>query len=104
MADPMKPAPPQPETDAEHLDRSDPTFAAWRTPRPDLQAGREPGLIHLNRYPLSLAPAGIATFLQRPAALTPADLRAAEVDIAMRRKGLTDPHYLAPETVDHGQD
>jgi agmatinase len=80
--------PPQPESDPHHLDRSDPTFEAWRTPRADLQQGREPGLIHLNRYPLSLAPAGIATFLQRPVALTPADLRAAEVDIAMLGAGL----------------
>jgi hypothetical protein len=23
--------------------------------------------------------------------------------VAMRKLGLTDPHYLAPETLDHGQ-
>ena len=23
--------------------------------------------------------------------------------VAMRKKGITDPHYLAPETIDHGQ-
>ena len=38
----------------------DPTKDAWRTPREDLQGGREPGLIHLNRYPLSLGSHGIA--------------------------------------------
>ena len=66
----------------------DPTKDAWRTPREDLQAGREPGLIHLNRYPMALASHGIATFLQRPVALTPADLRAANVEVAIVGAGL----------------
>jgi formimidoylglutamase len=81
-------APPQPPSDGEDIDRSDPTFDAWRTPRADLQDGREPGLIHLNRYPLGLGASGIATFLGRPVALTPADLRAADVDIAILGAGL----------------
>lgn len=80
--------PPQPPMDDEHLDRADGTFDLWRTPRSDLQGDRPPGLIHLNRYPLALAPSGIATFLGRPVALTPADLRAAKVDIAMVGAGL----------------
>lgn len=80
--------PPQPPSDGEEIDRSDPTFDLWRTPRPDLQAGREPGLIHLDRYPLGLGASGIPTFLGRPVALTSADLRAAEVDIAILGAGL----------------
>ena len=83
----MEQAPPPPAAD-EGIDTADPSSDLWRTPRADLQAGREPGLIHLNRYPLGLAPVGIATFLGRPAALTPADLRAADVDIAMLGAGL----------------
>ena len=55
---------PQPPSDSDHLNRNDPTFDAWRTPREDLQAGREPGLIHLNRYPFALASHGIQ--LERP--------------------------------------
>lgn len=45
-------------------------------------------IIALNRYPFGHAASGIATFLGRPAALTPADLKAAEVDIAMLGAGL----------------
>ena len=79
---------PQSASDSDHLNRDDPTFDVWRTPRSDLQAGREPGLIHLNRYPMSLSSHGIATFLGRPVALTAADLHAAEVDIAMVGAGI----------------
>lgn len=69
------------------INPDDPTLAALE-PLPDLQGGREPGLINLNRYPLALSSHGIATFLQRPVALTPADLRAAEVDVAIVGAGL----------------
>jgi hypothetical protein len=75
----------EPEGNFSGLNEADPTIDAWRTPRPDLQTGRTPGLINLQRYPLAHAASGIATFLGRPAALTPADLRAAQVDVAMRR-------------------
>ncbi len=88
MADDSTRFPPQPEADGDDLVRDDPTFDSWRTPRPDLQDGRQPGLIHLDRYPFGRAGTGIATFLQRPVALTPADLRAANVDIAMVGAGL----------------
>jgi agmatinase len=78
----------EPETEFPELNPDDPTIDSWRTPIPNLQGDRPPGLIHLNRYPLGLAPSGIATFLQRPVALTPADLRAANVDVAMVGAGL----------------
>jgi hypothetical protein len=71
------------ETDFPHLNPDDPTKDLWRIPRDDLQGDRPPGLIDLQRYPMGLGPSGIATFLQRPVALTPADLKAADVDVAM---------------------
>lgn len=76
------------ETDFPELNMDDPTRELWRTPRADLQGDRPPGLINLQRYPMGLSSAGIATFLHRPAALTPADLKAAEVDVAMVGAGL----------------
>jgi agmatinase len=78
----------EPETDFPELNPDDPTSDAWRTPIANLQGDRPPGLIHLNRYPFGLASTGIATFLQRPVALTQADLRAANVDVAMVGAGL----------------
>lgn len=76
------------ETDFPHLNPDDPTKDIWRIPKKDLQGDRPPGLIDLQRYPLGLGPSGIATFLQRPVALTPADLRAAEVEVAIVGAGL----------------
>ena len=76
------------ETDFPELNPDDPTKDLWRTPRDDLQAGREPGLINVQRYPIALGSHGIATFLQRPIALTPADLKAAKVDVAIVGAGL----------------
>jgi len=78
----------EPPTDFPHLNPDDPTVDLWRTPRADLQGDRPPGLIDLHRYPLGMSSHGIATFMQRPVALTPADLRAGEVDVAMVGAGL----------------
>ncbi len=78
----------EPTTDFPELNPDDATKDVWRTPREDLQGDRPPGLIHLHRYPMSLSSHGIATFLQRPVALTPADLQAADVDVAMLGAGL----------------
>ena len=45
---------------------------------------REPGPIELNRYVVnSSAPSGIPTFMRFPVCLTPDDLRAGEVDVAV---------------------
>ena len=44
---------------------------------------REPGSMNIQRYKLQLESVGIKTFFQRPVALTPEDLRAEEVDIAI---------------------
>lgn len=44
---------------------------------------REPGLINLSRYDHTDAYSGIPTFFGLPVALTPADLKAAKVDVAI---------------------
>jgi len=57
----------------------------WRTPvdRSD-EPERAPGPIDINRYVVpSGAYAGIPTFMGLPVALTPADLRAGNVDVAV---------------------
>src|SRR6266508_6058567 len=57
---------------------------AWRTLR-DRSADprREPGPINLNRYELHPAWSGIPTFLRLPICLTPDDLRAGNVEVAV---------------------
>jgi len=47
------------------------------------QPQREPGPIDLQRYQASLAYSGIATFMGLPLALTPEDLKAGKVDVAV---------------------
>lgn len=78
----------EPPTDFPELNPEDPTKDVWRNPRSDLQGDRPPGLIDLHRYPMALSSHGIATFLQRPVGLTPADLLAGEVDVAMVGAGM----------------
>lgn len=78
----------EPTGDFPHLNPDDPTIDLWREPREDLQGDRPPGLVNLSRYPMTLGSHGIATFLQRPVAQTPADLKAGEVDVAMLGAGL----------------
>lgn len=73
----------EPGTDFPDMNPDDPTTDVWRTPVDDLQGDRPPGLIHLSRYPFAQAAHGIPTFLNRPAAMTPADLKAAGVEVAM---------------------
>jgi agmatinase len=64
------------------IDVADPTLNIWKQKRPDLQAGREPGLINVQRYPGGYGFNGIPTFFRLPVALTPADLKAGDVDVA----------------------
>lgn len=66
----------EPSTDFPRLNPDDPMIDMWRTPGEDLQGDRPPGENNLHRYPMALASHGIATFLQRPVAQTPADLKA----------------------------
>jgi guanidinobutyrase len=65
------------------LDADSPSFNAWKTRRrAELDLKREPGPIHLERY-MNNWWASIPTFANAPVALTPEDLRAGKVDIAI---------------------
>jgi guanidinobutyrase len=65
------------------LDTSNERFNAWKTKRPQsMNPRREPGPISLNRYMSSWEP-GIKTFADAPVALTPEDLVAGKVDVAI---------------------
>ena len=65
------------------LDTGDPTYNLWQTPRDDLSEGREPGPINIQRYAGGAGWQGIPTFFKLPIALTPEDLMAGDVDIAI---------------------
>ena len=66
------------------LDTSDPTLDAERVRvDPSTFPAREPGLINVHRYQLGMNNSGVRTFLSQPLALTPEDLRAADVDVAI---------------------
>ena len=71
------------------MNQADPTKDVWKTFRDDLQGDREPGLINIQRLPGGGAYMGMPTFFQTPIALTPADLEAGNVDVAILG-GLTD--------------
>lgn len=65
------------------LDTGDPSYNAWRTPLPSFNAGeRADGIINLQRF-YGQGFMQIPTFLHQPLALTPGDLAAAEVDVAI---------------------
>ncbi len=65
------------------LDTNDPAYNLWQTPRDDLMEGREPGPINIQRYSGGAGWSGIPTFYKLPIALTPEDLKAGDVDIAL---------------------
>lgn len=71
------------------LNTEDEDFNAWRTRRPAaLDTPRQPGPINLNRYMGAGPKQGIPTFFNLPVALTPEDLRAGRVDVAIVGAGL----------------
>jgi agmatinase len=66
------------------LDPDDPTLDVWKLPRDTSgDPEREPGLIHVQRFEGGAAWTGIPTFFMLPLALTPEDLKAADVDVAI---------------------
>ncbi len=65
------------------LDTKDPAYNLWQTPRDDLAKGREPGPISIQRFPGGAGWSGIPTFFKLPVALTPRDLTAGDVDVAI---------------------
>ena len=65
------------------LDTGDPAYNLWQTPRQDLSEGREPGPIDIQRFVGGAGFFGIPTFFKLPIALTPEDLKAGNVDVAI---------------------
>ena len=65
------------------MDTNDPTFDAWKLQRDDLMKGRDPGPINVQRFYGGAGYAGIPTFFKQPIALTPEDLKAGDVDVAI---------------------
>jgi len=65
------------------LDTKDPAYNLWQTTREDLMKGRDPGPINIQRFPGGPGWAGIPTFFKLPIALTPEDLKAGDVDVAI---------------------
>ena len=65
------------------LDTIDPAFNLWQTPRKDLMKGRKPGPINIQRFAGGAGWFGIPTFFKLPIALTPEDLKAGNVDVAI---------------------
>jgi len=65
------------------LDTKDPAYNLWQTTRDGLMKGREPGPINIQRFPGGPGWAGIPTFFKLPIALTPEDLKAGDVDVAI---------------------
>ena len=78
----MAPAPPGVEP-VIPLDKEDPTYNLWKKRRSDLEEGREPGPINIQRYPGGITPQGIPSFFRLPVALTANDLRAGQVEVAI---------------------
>ena len=80
-----------PETDQPSipLNTESPGFNAWKVRRPaEFDTPRSPGPININRYLYAGPKEGIPTFFNLPVALTPADLLAGEVDVAIMGAGL----------------
>ena len=65
------------------LDTEDPTYNLWQTPRDDFSEGRKPGPINIQRFHGGAGWQGIPTFFKLPIALTPEDLAAGDVDVAI---------------------
>ena len=86
----VKNAPKEPRVPWPHIDPDNPdVIKISRNPSTDIwreelgQGERKPGPIQLQRYQLQMEPVGIKTFFQRPICLTPEDLKAGKVDVAI---------------------
>lgn len=66
------------------LDKDDPSYDAWRKLRNlDDDPKREPGILNIQKYDWGMSYNAIPTFFNTPVAMTPADLEASKVDIAI---------------------
>ena len=66
------------------LDTQDPSYNIWRQLR-DLSEDpkREPGIINVQKYNFGMSYNAMPTFFNQPVAMSPADLKASNVDIAI---------------------
>jgi len=66
------------------LDTEDPSYNVWRQLR-DLSDDpkREPGIINVQKYKFGFAYNAMPTFFMQPVAMSPADLKASNVDVAI---------------------
>ena len=66
------------------LDTNDPSYNIWRQLR-DLSEDpeREPGIINIQKYQFGMSYTAMPTFFFTPVAMSPADLKASQVDIAV---------------------
>lgn len=64
------------------INQASPSKDLWKLMRTDLDEGREPGPINVQRWAGNYPWVGIPTFFHLPVALTPADLKAGQVEIA----------------------
>jgi agmatinase len=66
------------------LDKGDPSYNFWRQLR-DLSEDpkREPGIINIQKYEFGMSYTAMPTFFFTPVAMSPADLKASQVDIAI---------------------
>lgn len=65
------------------LNPDDPSYDIWRKIREDIGEGREPGPINIQRFYGHVPWVGIPTFFHLPVALTPEDLKAGNVEVAI---------------------
>ncbi len=66
------------------LDTKDPTYNIWNTLRDfSKDPKREPGPINIQKYNMGFSWMGIPTFFHLPVALTPEDLKAGKVEVAI---------------------
>ncbi|GJM29781.1 MAG: agmatinase [Cyclobacteriaceae bacterium] len=66
-----------------NLNPNDPSYNIWKKIRDDISEGREPGPINVQRYDGHFPWIGIPTFFHLPVALTPEDLKAGNVEVAI---------------------
>jgi agmatinase len=66
------------------LDTGDPSYNVWRTLRDFSEdPERQPGIINVQKYDFGFSFNAIPTFFNMPVALTPEDLKASKVDVAV---------------------
>ncbi|WP_162797897.1 hypothetical protein [Sulfitobacter sp. JL08] len=65
------------------LNADDPSYDIWKKIREDISEGREPGPINIQRFTGGFPWQGMLTFFHLPVALTPEDLQAGQVEVAI---------------------